>query len=76
MPVYLNCRTTKSNVMMDSMGRQFEMSAVLEVIIARVLYGLSLDDRKYFTGTLTFGSGSTEQELDETIRQSLGFWSE
>ena len=58
------------------MGRQFEMSVVLEVIIAHECYGLSLDDWKHLTGTFTFGSGTTKEELDEIIRQSLRFWSE
>ena len=48
--------------------------AALEVLIARDLYGLSLDDWKHLTGTFTFGSGSTKEELDEIIRQSLALW--
>ena len=49
--------------------------AALEVFIARELYGLSLDDWKHLTGTFTFGSGATKEELDEIIRQSLALWS-
>ena len=49
--------------------------AALEVFIARNLYGLSLDDWKHLTGTFTFGSGTTKEELDETTRQSLVPWS-
>ena len=48
--------------------------AALEVFIARDLYGLSLDDWKHLTGTFTFGSGPTKEELDEIIRQSLALW--
>jgi hypothetical protein len=48
--------------------------AGLEVLIARELYGLSLEDWKHLTGTFTFGSGPTKAELDEIIRQSLLLW--
>src|SRR5439155_16320689 len=48
--------------------------AALEVFIAHDLYGLSLDDWKHITGTFTFGSGTTKEELDEIIRQSLALW--
>ncbi len=51
-----------------------EERAALEVFIARELYGLSLADWKHVTGTFTFGSGSTKEELDEIIRQSLALW--
>jgi hypothetical protein len=46
----------------------------LEVFVARDLYGLSLDDWKHLTGTFTFGSGASKEELDEIIRQSLTLW--
>ena len=49
--------------------------AALEVVIARELYGLSLDDWRHLTSTFTFGSGATKEELDEIIRQSLALWS-
>jgi len=42
--------------------------AALEVFIARDLCGLTLDDWKHLTGTVTFGSGPTKEELDEIIR--------
>jgi hypothetical protein len=48
--------------------------AALEVLIARELYGLSLEDWTHLTGTFTFGSGRTKEELDEIIRQSLWLW--
>ena len=48
--------------------------AQMEVFVARELYGLSLADWKHLTGTFTFGSGPTKQELDEIIRQSLLLW--
>jgi hypothetical protein len=51
--------------------RDVKERAALEVFIARELYGLSLDDWKHLTGTFTFGSGPTKEELDEIIRQSL-----
>jgi hypothetical protein len=54
--------------------RDVKERAALEVFIARDLYGLSLDDWKHLTGTFTFGSGSTKDELDEIIRQSLVVW--
>jgi hypothetical protein len=54
--------------------RDVKERAALEVFIARELYGLSLDDWKHLTGTFTFGSGPTKEELDEIIRQSLVLW--
>ncbi len=54
--------------------RDVKERAGLEVFIARELYGLSLDDWNHLTGTFTFGSGPTKQELDEIIRQSLALW--
>jgi hypothetical protein len=48
--------------------------AALEVLIARELYGLSLEDWQHLTGTFTFGGGDSKAELDEIIRQSLAFW--
>ena len=54
--------------------RDVKERAALEVCIARELYGLSLDDWKHPTGTFTFGSGPTKEELDEIIRQSLLLW--
>ena len=54
--------------------RDVKERAALEVFIARDLYGLSLDDWKHLTGTFTFGSGPTKEELDEIIRQSLALW--
>ena len=54
--------------------RDVKERAALEVFIARELYGLSLDDWKHLTGTFTFGSGATKEELDEIIRQSLTLW--
>ena len=55
--------------------RDVKERAALEVFITRELYGLSLDDWKHLTGTFTFGSGATKEELDEIIRQSLELWS-
>ena len=54
--------------------RDVKERAALEVFIARELYGLSLDDWKHLTGTFTFGSGATKDELDEIIRQSFALW--
>jgi hypothetical protein len=54
--------------------RDVKERAALEVLIACELYGLSLDDWKHLTGTFTFGSGPTKEELDEIIRQSLTIW--
>jgi hypothetical protein len=55
--------------------RDVKERVVLEVFIARELYGLSLEDWKHLTGTFTFGSDSApKEELDEIIRQSLAFW--
>ena len=54
--------------------RDVKERAALEVFIARELYGLSLEDWTHLTGTFTFGSGATKEELDEIIRQSLTLW--
>jgi hypothetical protein len=54
--------------------RDVKERAGLEVFIARELYGLSLEDWKHLTGTFTFGSGATKEELDEIIRQSIELW--
>ena len=54
--------------------RDVQERAALEVFIARELYGLSLDDWRHLTGTFTFGSGRTKEELDEIIRRSLALW--
>ena len=48
--------------------------SALEVFIARVLYGLSLEHWQHLTGTFTFGSGDSKAELDEIIRQSTALW--
>ena len=48
--------------------------AALEVFIARDLYGVSLEDWTHLTGTFTFGSGPSKEELDEIVRQSLVIW--
>ena len=54
--------------------RDVKQRAALEIFVARELYGLSLDDWKHLTGTFTFGSGPTKEELDEIIRQSHALW--
>jgi hypothetical protein len=54
--------------------RELKERAMLEIFIARDLYDVSLDDWKHLTGTYTFGSGPTKEELDEIIRQSLLLW--
>ena len=54
--------------------RDVKERAALEAFIARELYGLSLEDWTHLTGTFTFGSGPTKEELDEIIRQSLVLW--
>jgi len=54
--------------------RNVEERAALEVFIARELYGLSLEDWKHLTGSFTFGSGTTKEELDEIIGQSMRLW--
>jgi hypothetical protein len=56
--------------------RDVKERAALEVFIARDLYGLSREDWEHLTGTFTYGSGPTREELDEIIRQSLGLWGE
>ena len=48
--------------------------AALELFIARELYGLSREDWQHLTGTFTFGSGPTKEELDAIIAQSLALW--
>jgi hypothetical protein len=54
--------------------RNVEERAALEVFIARELYGLSLEDWKHLTGTFSFGSGASKEELDEIIRRSRALW--
>lgn len=54
--------------------RDVKERAALEVLIARELYGLSREDWQHLTGTFTFGSGATKEELDEIIRLSLAQW--
>ncbi len=54
--------------------RDVNERAALEVFIARELYGLSPADWKHLTGTFTFGSGATKEELDEIIRLTLALW--
>jgi len=61
-----------SKLLKDS--RDVQQRSALEVFIARELYALSLDDWKHLTGSFTFGSGATKEELDEIIRQSLNLW--
>jgi hypothetical protein len=46
----------------------------MDVLLARDVHGLSLDDWKHLTVAFTFGSGPTKEELDEIIRQSLALW--
>ena len=73
-------RSSDRAVLCDSATRLLESPhdvrerAALEVFVARDLYGLSLDDWKHLTGTFTFGSGPTKEELDEIIRRSLALW--
>ncbi len=50
--------------------RDVKERVLLEVFIARELYGLSPEDWQHLTGTFTFG-GESKAELDEIIRQSL-----
>jgi hypothetical protein len=54
--------------------RDVQERAALETFIARDLYGLSADDWRHLTGTFTFGSGATKEELDEIIRLSVKHW--
>ena len=44
--------------------------ATLEVIIAKEIYGLGLDDWNHLTSTFTFGGGETKRELDAIIDKS------
>jgi hypothetical protein len=48
--------------------------ALLEVLVAREVYGLDAADWQYLTGTFTYGSGDTKAELDETIAHSRELW--
>jgi hypothetical protein len=49
--------------------------AVLEVFIARDLYGLDAADWEHLTGTFTFGGeNDSKAELDEIIRLSRAAW--
>ncbi|MFH1052381.1 MAG: N-6 DNA methylase [bacterium] len=63
------------NVEVDESKDLAELRAELEVLIARDLYGLNLDDWKHLTSTFTFGGKSeTKQELDEIIKISCEIW--
>lgn len=54
-----------------------EMRAKLEIIIAKELYGLNLDDWKYICSTFTYGAESdTKAELDAIIQKSIEIWEE
>jgi hypothetical protein len=48
--------------------------AKLEVLIAKEVYALSIDDWRHLTGTFTYGSGDSKGELDEIIAHSLDLW--
>lgn len=67
-----NLATSASKLLKNP--RDVKERAALEVFIARELYGLSPDDWKHLTGTFTFGSGATRDELDEIISQSIALW--
>jgi hypothetical protein len=48
--------------------------AKLEVLVAKEVYGLDVDDWRHLTGTFTYGSGDSKGELDEIIARSLELW--
>lgn len=48
--------------------------AKLEVVIAKEVYGLDIDDWRHLTSTFTYGSGDSTGELDEIIARSLELW--
>ena len=54
-----------------------KIRAKLEIIIAKELYGLNLDDWKYVCSTFTYGAESeTKAELDAIIQKSIEIWKE
>ena len=48
--------------------------ALLEVQVAREVYGLDAEDWQHLTGTFTYGGGDTKAELDEIIARSRELW--
>jgi hypothetical protein len=64
----MNCRILKSltHLPIDPIHDR----AMLEVIIAKEIYGLDKEDWNHLTSTFTFGSGDTKKELDEIIEKS------
>ncbi len=48
--------------------------AKLEVVIAKEVYGLDIDDWRHLTSTFTYGSGDSKGELDEITARSLELW--
>jgi hypothetical protein len=48
--------------------------AKLEVLIAREVYGLNIDDWRHLTSTFTYGSGDSKGELDEIIARTNDLW--
>jgi hypothetical protein len=63
------------NVEVDSREDLAEIRAELEIIIAKHLYGLNIEDWEYLTSTFVYGDGSdTKAELDEIIRISKEKW--
>ncbi len=52
-----------------------KIRAEIETIIARDLYGLSLEEWKHITSTFTYGEGSdTKAEMDDFIEASFDSW--
>jgi hypothetical protein len=45
--------------------------AEIEVIIAKELFGLSMDEWKYLTSTFVYGKSDSKKELDEIISESI-----
>ena len=56
----------------DSETDEIEIRAEIEVLIARVLYGLTREEWEYLTSTFVFGDQSeSKQELDRIIARSV-----
>jgi hypothetical protein len=54
--------------------RDTKERAKLEVLVARDVYGLDLDDWRHLTGTFTYGGGESKADLDAIIARSRELW--
>ncbi len=70
----LRARLVASAEKLLASPRDVKERAKLEVLVAKEVYGLDIDDWRHLTGTFTYGSGDSKGELDEIIARSLELW--